>query len=71
MARTATMVMQTIWDCRWSRPGYVPGGVVDGEDPSSLWVCVRPTPTTVRRPVTEEECAICPHWQAAFTEEES
>lgn len=70
MPRTATMVMQTIWDCRWSRPGYLPRGVADAEHPPGLWVCVRPTETTVRRPVTEEECATCPHWQAAFTEEE-
>ena len=70
MTRTATMVMQTIWDCRWSRPGYLPNGMADAEHPGSLWVCVRPTPATVRRPVTEEECATCPHWQAAFTEEE-
>ena len=71
MARTATMVMQTIWDCRWSRPGYLPNGIEDSEHPASLWVCVRPTPTSVRRPVTEDQCATCPHWQAAFTEEES
>jgi hypothetical protein len=70
MARTTTMVMQTIWDCRWSRPGYLPRGVEDSEHPASLWVCVRPTGTTVRRPVTEDECATCPHWEAAFTEEE-
>ena len=69
MARTATMVMQTIWDCRWSRPGYLPDGIATSEHPAALWVCVRPTPATVRRPVTENECANCPHWQAAFAEE--
>lgn len=71
MNRGATMVMQTIWDCRWSRPGYIPNGIPTEEDPFSLWVCVRPTATTVRRPVTEEDCATCPHWQAALPEEES
>jgi hypothetical protein len=53
MARVATMVMQTIWDCRWSRPGYIPNRIATSEHPSSRWVCVRPTATTVRRPVTE------------------
>jgi hypothetical protein len=62
------MVMQTIWDCRWSRPGYLPDGVQRGNEPAALWVCVRPTGTVVRRAVTEDECATCPHWQAAFTE---
>lgn len=71
MARTATMVLQTIWDCRWSRPGYLPNGVADEDHPASRWVCVRPTPHVVRRPVTEEECATCPHWQLAFPDEES
>ena len=71
MARVAAMVMQTIWDCRWSRPGYLGDGGTPSGDPLSLWVCVRPTAKTVRRPVTEEECAACPHWQAALTEEES
>ena len=71
MARTATMVMQTIWDWRWGRPGYVPMGVgvAELDRDEGLWVCVRPTPRTVRRPVTEGECATCPYWQAAFAEE--
>ena len=71
MAREATMVMQPIWDCRWSRLGYFPSGIATSEPSSLPWVCVRPTATTVRRPVTEEECATCPYWQAALTEEES
>ena len=63
--------MQTIWDCRWSRPGYLPNGVETADYPAALWVCVRPTATTVRRPVTEKECETCPHWEAAFTDEPS
>ncbi len=70
MTRTPTMVMQTIWDCRWGRPGDLPEGTQRSRDPASLWVCVRPTGRVVRRPVTEAECATCPHWQAAFTEED-
>ena len=64
------MVMETLRDCRWSRPGYLPDGIPTNEHPLSLGVCVRPTPAIVRRPVTEEECANCPHWEAAFSEEE-
>ena len=62
-------VMQTIWDCSWSRAPYLPGGIVSSEHPASLWVCVRPTAKTVRRPVKEEECANCPHWQEVTEEE--
>ena len=63
MARTATATLQTIWDCRWSRPGYLPRGLEEPGWPDSLWVCVRPTGGVVRRPVTEAECEHCPHWQ--------
>jgi hypothetical protein len=28
-----------------------------------IWVCVRPTATVVRRPVTEEECSNCLRWE--------
>ena len=61
MTRTATATLQTIWDCRFSRPGYRLTGVVDRHQPESLWVCVR---EGGRRPVTEEECEHCPNWQA-------
>ena len=61
MARTATMTLQTIWDCRWSRPGYRVIGVDELLQPEKLWVCVR---RGERVGVTEEECADCPHWEA-------
>jgi hypothetical protein len=60
MNHTATMTLQTIWDCRWSRPGYRLTHVEEPDQPEALWMCVR---TGVRRPVTEEECAACPHWR--------
>ena len=56
MTRTATATLQTIWDCRFSRPGYRLTGVVDRHQPEPLWVCVR---EGGRRPVTEEECEQC------------
>ena len=61
MPKTATAALQTIWDCRWSRPGYRLIGVEDDFQPEKLWVCVR---GGERRGVTDEECEECPHWQA-------
>jgi hypothetical protein len=51
---------RTVWDCRWSRPGYRHWGAPDRLQPEMLWVCVR---QGQRRGVTEEECAKCPHWE--------
>ena len=62
MTRIATMPLQTIWDCKFSRPGYRLTGVVDHHQPEPLWACAR---DGTRRPVTEEECENCPDWQAA------
>jgi hypothetical protein len=59
--RTSVATYQTIWDCKWSRPGHLLHGVPDRLQPESRWVCVRSGP---RRPVTEEECERCPHWEA-------
>jgi hypothetical protein len=60
MAKTAVATLQTIWDCRWSRPGYRVLGVQEHLQPEKLWVCVR---RGERRGVTEEECESCPYWQ--------
>jgi hypothetical protein len=60
MSATCIATLQTIWDCRWSRPGYRLFGIEDQLQPEKLWVCVR----TERRGVTEEECEHCPHWEA-------
>ncbi len=60
MSDTRIATLQTIWDCRWSRPGYRLFGIQEQLQPEKLWVCVR----TERRGVTEEECEFCPHWQA-------
>ena len=59
MAKTAVATLQTIWDCRWSRPGFRLHGVGEPHQPESLWVCTR---DGHRRGVTEEECQRCPHW---------
>jgi len=62
MLRDPVKTVQTVANCRWSRSvGAAPGFHPDGAE--RVWVCVRPTATTVRRPVTEEACANCPHWE--------
>ncbi len=60
MQKTAVAAMQTVWDCRWSRPGYRLIGVEEPHQPESVWVCVR---TGVRRPVDNGECEHCPWWE--------
>lgn len=66
MAATRIAVLQTIWDCRWSRVGYRVAGA-PGLKPEAAWVCIR---TGDRRAVTEEECENCVHWQMAPTHTE-
>ena len=60
MAKTAVATQQTIWDCRFSRPGFRLSGVEEELQPESMWVCVR---TATRRSVSDAECASCPHWE--------
>ena len=62
MSTVLTATLQTIWDCRWSRPGYRVMGVPDQLQPETLWVCVR---RGERLGVTEEECDNCPYWEEA------
>jgi len=60
MAKTAIATLQTIWDCRWSRPGFRLSNVKESLQPEGLWVCVR---TGTRRSVSDAECATCPCWE--------
>ena len=60
MKPATVSTLAAVWDCRWSRPGYRLTGVTEVEQPETIWVCVR---TGERRPVAEDECATCPHWQ--------
>jgi hypothetical protein len=59
--QTRPLVLQTPWDCRFSRPGYRLSNVRDSHQPESPWVCVRVD--GARRPVTERECANCEFWE--------
>ena len=60
MAKTAIAALQTIGDCRWSRPGFRLSGVKEELQPENVWVCVR---TAQRHSVTDAECASCLHWE--------
>ena len=60
MAKTAIATLQTICDCRWSRPGFRLSGVKEELQPENVWVCVR---TAQRHSVTDADCASCPHWE--------
>jgi hypothetical protein len=50
----------TVWDCRWSRPGYRVFRVAERLQPEKVWVCVR---RGERCGVCEEECEACPYWE--------
>ena len=60
MAKTSVATLQTIWDCRWSRPGFRLSGVTERLQPESMWVCVR---TGCRERVNDATCEACPHWE--------
>jgi hypothetical protein len=60
MARIAVATLQTVWDCRWSRPGCRLVDVADSKQPEAVWVCVR---SGRRRAVTDEECRSCEKWE--------
>jgi hypothetical protein len=57
---TALVILQPVWDCRWSRPGHRLTGVPDAMQPEGAWVCVR---EGKRRQVTEKECRTCAYWE--------
>jgi hypothetical protein len=63
MPRTAIATLQTIWDCRWSRPAYRVQGVAEQFQPETRWVCIR---GCERQCITEEECEVCPDWELSL-----
>jgi hypothetical protein len=65
--RNHVATLQTIWDCRFSHPGYRLHGVKDSEQPETLWVCTR-IPGRRRR-VTDAECEYCENWEAEDPDE--
>jgi hypothetical protein len=66
MLPPAVRILQTVAGCRWSRPAVAAPGT-HLEPTEAPFVCVRPTATAVRRPVTEDECATCLRWEMNAT----
>ena len=64
MSATAVATLQTIWDCKWSRPRLRPAVLAPGLPPESLWVCTR---TGEPKPVSEGKCEACPFWELEGT----
>jgi hypothetical protein len=57
MADTATAILHTPWDCRWSRFARRTAG--DGKR-GGMWDCIR---TAERLPISESDCESCPHYE--------
>lgn len=62
MTRTTVAVAQSIWGCRWSRPGYRIAGVDERLQTEPTWVCVS---DGVRAIVPECRCETCERWEPA------
>lgn len=62
MPTVAAATIQTIWDCRWSRPGHRLFDVPEHLQPEPLWVCVRQPGE--RRGVDEDACQNCVNWES-------
>jgi hypothetical protein len=57
MADTATGILHTPWDCRWSRFARRTTGQPERV---GLWDCVH---SGERLPIREADCATCPFWE--------
>jgi hypothetical protein len=64
MATTAVATIQTIWGCRWGRPGYRIG-IDELEQADPIWVCVREGTCKV---IPEARCEKCECWEPAAQE---
>ena len=60
MTRTAVATLQTIWGCRWSRPGYRLAGIEEQFQPEPVWVCIR---NGERETIPEGKCETCEQWE--------
>jgi hypothetical protein len=62
MAQTAIAVIQTPWDCRWTRIAWKRTTACVDEPPDCYaWLCIR-EPGAPRR-VDERDCEDCPYWE--------
>jgi hypothetical protein len=60
MAKTAVATVQTIWGCKWSRPGYRIPDVEEQFQPEPTWVCIR---DGERKNIPEGKCETCERWE--------
>jgi hypothetical protein len=58
---TAIARDQHVWDCRWSKLSHRLAPENEPDHRETLWLCTREP--GMRRPVIEEECAVCPRWE--------
>lgn len=61
MTKVAAATLQTLWDCRWSRPASRLTNTRARPQPAGVWMCIR---AGRRRVVTEPECERCGFWEA-------
>jgi len=60
MAQTRIAVLQTPWDCKWTRYTLRPTRTPDQAIDPYQWLCVR---ERAPRRVDELDCEGCPHWE--------
>ena len=60
MTATALAAGQSIWSCRWSRPGYRLSCIAEPDQPESAWVCL---PRRARTDIAAVGCEPCPSWE--------
>ena len=60
MSTIAIAVLQTPWDCKWSRFGRMRRAGAD-RPAEGLWVCVHGN--AAGRPIDASVCETCPHWE--------
>jgi hypothetical protein len=60
MPTTAVATLQTIWGCRWSRPGYRIAGIEEQFQPEPTWICIR---DGERAAIPERKCETCERWE--------
>ena len=65
MAHMTLAALHTTWNCRWSQLGHRLSGVAEEHQPEAPLVCARPVLAGNRRPISDEECGTCSHWEAA------
>ena len=61
MTHTALAPHQTVWNCRWSRPGFRFTGLPASRHVEGAWICTRECPA---HSVDEADCRTCASFEA-------